>query len=94
MTETTTPVWLYATPYARFSFSDLPLMTVLRSPTGIWMGKSTAASSMARKMYQPAQQVTKVEAPAPCVVALAANPAHMSATMMPLKQKVALFTNA
>lgn len=46
-------------------FSVLPLMMVLKSPTGIWIGKSTAASRTARKMYHPAQHVTKVEAPAP-----------------------------
>jgi hypothetical protein len=52
-----------------FSFSFIrtlaPLITVERSPTGRPNGKSRAASMIAKKIYQPAIEVTNNEAPAP-----------------------------
>lgn len=49
------------------SLIDLPLTTLLKSPTGIWIGKSTMASEIAKRIYHPAKHVTKAEAPAPCM---------------------------
>jgi hypothetical protein len=45
-------------------FSDLPLTTPVRSPTGNWSGKSTMASMMATRIHHPDMQVTNAHAPA------------------------------
>jgi len=44
--------------------SEYPLIIVDKSPTGIWNGKSKAASMIAKKIHQPAMLVTNTHAPA------------------------------
>lgn len=66
------PFWLPYLNYTMFSFSFMrtlaPLITVERSPTGILKGKSRDASIIARKIHQPAMDVTNNEAPAPYLI--------------------------
>ena len=63
ISESSSNLPLIQTASLTFCFSLAPLMTCERSPTGMLKGKSREASMMAKKIHQPAMDVTKVKAP-------------------------------